>query len=148
MKALALALLLAACGSKVYDPTVRVQLSVASDVPEYLRRDVAVGGLFWDVVGAAVRTDDAPQVLPVVLSHCHGATMEYRPEGVIAIDMRSAPGYDDIELGAIAAHEIGHAFGLEHHSGDAVMNPHVPHVQSLRVDDVDQFQDIWRPKTN
>jgi hypothetical protein len=113
---------------------------------------VAAGAHYWDAVGARLRTaDEIGEEVPAVtvrievadaftsaFSDGHPAWYGYTDGAVHVVldgyfDQGFAPSYS-----SLFAHELGHALGLDHISGDAVMHPGES-WRRLQAADVEQF---------
>ena len=135
--------LLSGCGCPTLNPRTAVQLTFAPDVTEEARGSFIAAGWMWNAaVGSSVGTEPAPQVVYVHTGDCEGSASQWRTDGTIAIAMDAFPTWGYADRRAIAAHELGHMFGLQHHYGKVLMNHMVP-VQDFTDDDLLQFHALW-----
>ena len=130
-----------------YDPVQRVTLEFdprfsAQEVGEYM-----IGAAYWDCVGVKVGTEPGGKVIRVNSRKLPLGTIgryERYTDGSISMD-RFQLSFEQrhVRIGAFA-HELGHAFGLEHMPDiDSVMFEYTSPVQHLSPLDVAQFNHVW-----
>lgn len=112
------------------------------------REFVEKGAAYWEVMGIRSVVDGpSPHIIEVGClpqAALHSYAGEYVGNGVVKLDVSDWPamvrdGYLD-EPACVTAHEFGHAFGLQHVEGEAVMNPNLFDLKEItEIDEVE-----WR----
>ena len=117
------------------------------DVPQSLVDEVIAGSHYWDCLGVQFTTMPGGKVLRITVGDVPvkiGVAL-YMGDDSIKFDLRSMGLlHDPREHIAIAAHEFGHALGLQHSKNTSdVMNHIVPPVNHLSSRDIQAFNDVW-----
>jgi hypothetical protein len=123
---------------------------ITSNLNEEQREEARVGVHFWDTVGARLRMDDeepgpASATLQITNTKLGGLAGESCAACPIVVDLDALANLPVAYAISAVAHEAGHALGLGHVNGEAIMRAWLYPGTALTAADVQAFETVYNP---